>query len=298
MTRLQAVEKLPLAARKNLRDEWQSIQADFEQQLSNAMGTEWKIDIDALTIVPYGADGSWAKDSPGSMIATYVKDAIRYLAEYQQHRDEINKLASAHVLTMDVDEDGIFDSCGAKFLTNGKLAIVFGFDRLGANSSDAFWLKNLEKGISLAPTQDPLSFHARRSIRDDYDPYTTNLQSQLKGILGRDITLVPNFEDIYCKLKPVKDGSDFDQYIGQFVRLYFEGLVDELKTQKFDNDDMLKEALNEAADKGEVHFRVIDSIAADYGEVAIEDGILFLQTSPDKYGRNIEYCANNIMEIL
>ncbi|KAF5632498.1 uncharacterized protein FTJAE_7477 [Fusarium tjaetaba] len=69
MPRLPPLDKLPLAARKNLRDEWQNKLADFEEQLSKAMGVEWKIDIDALAVVPYGAPDSWSRESPGSMIA-------------------------------------------------------------------------------------------------------------------------------------------------------------------------------------------------------------------------------------
>lgn len=52
-----------------VRDEWQNKLADFEEQLSKAMGIDWKIDIDALAVVPYGAADSWARESPGSMIA-------------------------------------------------------------------------------------------------------------------------------------------------------------------------------------------------------------------------------------
>jgi hypothetical protein len=90
MARMPPLEKLPLAARKNrkftnlrasnmtvssnkgglVRDEWLSVQADVEQQLSDSMGTEWKIDIDPLAIVPYAEDGSWGRDSPGSLIST------------------------------------------------------------------------------------------------------------------------------------------------------------------------------------------------------------------------------------
>lgn len=86
MPRLPPLDKLPLAARKNrklqphgmsfdidqrliVRDEWQNKLADFGEQLSKAMGVDWKIDIDALAIVPYGAADSWARESPGSMIA-------------------------------------------------------------------------------------------------------------------------------------------------------------------------------------------------------------------------------------
>ncbi|KAG5779279.1 hypothetical protein H9Q73_007067 [Fusarium xylarioides] len=287
MPRLPPLDKLPLAARKNLRDEWQNKLADFEEQLSKAMGVEWKIDIDALAVVSYGAEGSWARDSPGSMIANYVEEAIKELERNPKYHDEINKLASAHVLTMDVDEEETFDACGAKFTSDRKLAIVFGAERLGSNTGDAFWHKNLEKGISLAPTTDTLSFYARKGIREDYEPD-----------IADDITLVPNFEETYEKLKKTKEGTDFDQYLGAFILNYFCGLVSTLKWRKFDSDDMLQEALSEALEKGEVHFRILDKVEGRSGEAAIEDGILYLQTSPDKWGSNISDISNNIMDLL
>jgi hypothetical protein len=210
---------------------------------------------------------------------SYVKDAVRYLGEYKQLRDEINKLASAHVLTMDLDEDETFSYCGPKFLPDGKLAIVFRADRLGVNISDAFYRENLEKAINTVPTEQALSFYARENINNEWEPQVESVQSQLKDILSRDITVVPNFEDVYNKLKSTKESSDFEQNIGLFVHLYFKALINELKSQKFDSDEMLQEALNEAVDKGEVHFRVVDSIKGDYGEVVIDGGILYLQVN-------------------
>ncbi|KAF5984890.1 hypothetical protein FCOIX_2368 [Fusarium coicis] len=207
MPRLLPLDKLPLAERKN----------HFEEQLSKAMGVDWKIDIDALSVVPYGAEGSWTRESPGSMIANYVEEAVQELERNPKHHDEINKLVSAHVLTMAVDEEEAFDACGAKFTADGKLAIVFGADRLCSNTGDAFWHKNLEKGISLARTTDSLSFYARKGPREDYELDIADVQSELKGILKKDITLVPNFEETYKKLNQTKDGTDFDQYLGAFI---------------------------------------------------------------------------------
>ncbi|KAF4419175.1 hypothetical protein FACUT_11555 [Fusarium acutatum] len=247
-----------------VRDEWQKKLADFEEQLSKAMGVDWKVDIDALAVAPYGAEISWA----------------------------------SRVLTMDVDEEGTFDACGAQFTSNGKLAIVFGADRLGSNTDDAFWNKNMERGISLAPSPDALSFYARKRILEDYEPDIADVQSDLKDILHEDINLHPHFEEVYEKLKQTKDGTDFGKYFGTFMFNYFRGLVSTLKWRKFDSDDMLQEALNEVMEKGEVHFRVLDTVGGSSREAAIEDGILYLQTSPDKWGSNIEDISNNIIDIL
>ncbi|KAF5642022.1 hypothetical protein F52700_3202 [Fusarium sp. NRRL 52700] len=287
MPRLPPLGKLTLVVRKILRDEWQNKLADFEEQLSKAMRVDWKIDIDALVVVSYSAAGSWARENPGSMIAkqdntlfpwpdtlahkvSYVEEAIKELERNSKYHEEINKLASAHVLTIDLDEEETFNACGAKFASDGKLAIVFIAERLGSNTGNAFWHKNLEKGISLAPTTDALSFYARTGIREDYEPDIADVQSELKNIIKKDLTLVPNFKETYKKLKLTKEGTDFDQYIGAFILNYSRGLVSTLKWRKFDSDDMLQQALSEALENREVQFHILD-------EAAIEDGILYLQ---------------------
>nr|RBQ90145.1 hypothetical protein FVER53263_20628 [Fusarium verticillioides] len=199
MLRLPPFDKLPVAALKN----------HFEDQLSKATGIDWKINIDPLAVMPYGAESSWAHTQAHKV--SYVEEAIKELERNPKYHDETNKLVSPHVLTMDIDEEETFDACGAKFTSDGKLAIVFGADRLGSNTGDAYWHKNLEKGISLAPTIDALSFYARKGIREEYEPDIADIQSDLEGIIKKDITLVPNFEETYKKVKETKDGTDFDQ---------------------------------------------------------------------------------------
>ncbi|PNP80932.1 hypothetical protein FNYG_05747 [Fusarium nygamai] len=181
--------------------------------------------------------------------------------------------------TPNVDEDETFNTCGAKFISDGKLTIVFGADRLGSNTNT-------------------LSYYARKGIREDYKPDIAKVQSDLKDILLKDITLHPHFEEVYEKLKQTKEGTDFNQYLGAFILNYFRGLVSTLKWRKFNSDDILQEALNEAMEKGEVHFRILNTVAGSSGEAAIKDGILYLQTSPNKWGSNINDISNNIMDLL
>lgn len=65
--RLPPVEKLPLALRKNIRDEWEANRPDFEKQISEVLGTSWTIDINPNFIYAYAKD-SYAKDSLGSCL--------------------------------------------------------------------------------------------------------------------------------------------------------------------------------------------------------------------------------------
>lgn len=67
MPRLPPVEKLPLAVRKNIRDDWENNRADFEKQISEVLGTSWTIDIQPNAIYAYAKE-SYAKDSLGSLL--------------------------------------------------------------------------------------------------------------------------------------------------------------------------------------------------------------------------------------
>ncbi|KAJ3317532.1 hypothetical protein HDU93_004080, partial [Gonapodya sp. JEL0774] len=64
-----AVEKLPLAIRKNLRDSFESKKADFENKLTDLMGTSWTVDVNANALFPYAEEGSWASKSLGDCLA-------------------------------------------------------------------------------------------------------------------------------------------------------------------------------------------------------------------------------------
>ena len=76
MPRLPPAEKLSLAVRKNVRDEWENNKADLERQLTELLGTPWTIDIAPNAIWPYHNDG-YAKESLGSCIKAYVFSATR-----------------------------------------------------------------------------------------------------------------------------------------------------------------------------------------------------------------------------
>lgn len=54
-----------------VRDEWENKKAEYEQRLSDLLGAPWKIDINLPQVCAYAQDG-YAKESPGSMIASYV----------------------------------------------------------------------------------------------------------------------------------------------------------------------------------------------------------------------------------
>lgn len=54
-----------------VRDEWENKKDEYEQRLSGLLGAPWTIDINLRQVYAYAQDG-YAKESPGSMIASYV----------------------------------------------------------------------------------------------------------------------------------------------------------------------------------------------------------------------------------
>lgn len=80
---------------------------------------------------------------------------------------------------------------------------------------------------------------------------------------------------------------------------YFEGLLSQLKWQKFSEDDMLQEGFNEAVESGEIAFRVVDSLKEkSYSEFEIEGGVFYLQTTVKTWGTNIDAAAEGIIDKL
>ncbi|KAI0118072.1 hypothetical protein F4776DRAFT_672962 [Hypoxylon sp. NC0597] len=313
MSKLPPVEKLPLALRKNVRDEWDNKKSEIEQQLSDILTIPWTIDVNPNQIYAYATDG-YAKESLGSCIASYINGAIHRLKEFvdysgEQGLNELNTICHAHILTIDLDDAKRFSCCGAD-IHDGKLRILFAPGRLGSNIDDALNRDILLKALNEAPAPASdggatLSFAARSDISREYEPKAEELRAQIARILEKpDIKLNPNFEDTFAKLQQESKTntafrSDWESLLGSFTRLYFEGLVNQLKYQKFDQDDLLREGFHEAVDKGEIAFRVVDKLKNDsYCECEVEGGVLYLQCTSKTWGSNIDDAARHLVDRL
>lgn len=233
----------------------------------------------------------------------YVSGAISRLEDFissygDAAKAEINDICSAHVLTMDVDLTDEVSYCGAKVADN-KLVILFNKDNLSSNASDALGREALTKALNDAPSSQPMSYLARKSVAD-YNKDISEVQSIINEQFGKKITLDPGFEAAYEKLKAAKNQEDFDENLGSFILGYFRGLANTLERQKVKEDDMVQEALNEAAEFGKVSFRVVSpgEMKATYGEAIFENGVLYLQTDTEHYGSNIEDAADKVIDQL
>ncbi|KAI0098424.1 hypothetical protein F4814DRAFT_121591 [Daldinia grandis] len=314
MSKLPPVEKLPLALRKNIRDEWDNKKSDIEQKLSDTLTTPWTVDVNPNQLYAYAEEG-YAKESLGSCIADYINGAIYRLNEFKDRAGEdglkeLNTICYAHVITIDLDDASRFSYCGAD-VHEGKLRILFAPGKLGTNIDYALDREVLLKALNEAPAPASdeaatLSFAARSDISKEYDPKAEEIRAQIADILSKpDIKLSPNFEDTFAKLKAASEAntadfrSDWDGLLGSFTRLYWEGLVYQLKCHGFAGDELLLECFHEAVEKGEIAFRIVDTLKYDsYCECEIEDGVLYLQCTAKTWGANIDNAAQKLVDRL
>lgn len=160
-----------------------------------------------------------------------------------------------------------------------------------------------------APAADearPMSYKARTSVRQDYEPAIEATRKKLADMLEKpDLKLTPNFEANFAAIKAAaaKKNSgvrdDWEGSIGNMARLYFEGAAYQMDYQKFGDDEMLREGFNEAVEKGEIGLRVVEKLTyGSYNEVVIEDGVCWLQTTAANYGTNVDYAAEKLLDQL
>ncbi|KAK0730996.1 hypothetical protein B0H67DRAFT_639431 [Lasiosphaeris hirsuta] len=312
MVRLPPAEKLSLAVRKNVRDEWSNSQSDLEKQLSELLGETWAVDINPSAIWPYHNDG-YAKESLGSCIKAYVEGVIwqlKYLSgRYSNLTEEINSICHAHVLTLDVEEaTPPRFSYGGCDVQDGKLRVLFAEKSLGTNISDCCSEGNLFPALNNAPGDKPLSFSARLGIKSDYEDQIKGTRHQIAELLGKaddEVTLDPNFEETHAKLVAAKSAKgsgirdDWQGALGSYTASYFDALVSHMKYIKVGDDELVQEGFLEAVDKVKVVFRIVDTLKnSSYCEVVIDDGVLYLQCTAERWGTNINDVASGLMDIL
>ncbi|KAK3300696.1 uncharacterized protein B0H64DRAFT_21068 [Chaetomium fimeti] len=313
MARLPPAEKLPLALRKNVRDEWDNSKADLEKQLSDVLGAAWTIDVNPLAIWPYHNDG-YAKESLGSCIKGYVEGALyhlKYLADKHgdEFKNEVNTICSAHVLTLDLEETSPPRfSYGGCDVQDGQLRILFVEGNLGSNINDCCQEDKLSAALNAAPSDTPLSFVARTAIRADYEPRIGEARAQIAALLGKpaeEVTLNPNFEASFAALEAAREAGnsdvreDWQSNLAAFTLQYFEGLAYQMKAMQVGEDEMVREGVLEAVSSNEYAFRTVDKLKYEtYCECDIEDGVLYVQCTPGYFGTNVNDAAAKLMDRL
>lgn len=225
------------------------------------------------------------------VFSRYFQNSTQRLDEFvdtykEDGLSELNSIAYAHVMTLDLDDQKRFSYSGVD-IHEGQIRLLFSPDGLGSNISSCLSRDYLLKALNDAPAPEgaSLSFAARTSIRQYYDPKIEEVREKAGELLSRpDIKFNPNFEDTFAKLlaeskvKKSQLTKEWEQNLGSWTKLYFSGFLSQLNWQKFEDDELLQEGFNEAVEKGEVTFRIVDKLTqGSYNECVIEDGVLYLQ---------------------
>lgn len=81
------VERLPLAARKNIRDEWESKLAEMTKAVSDLLKEPYKIEVNFNQFYAYAvaAEADWCKSSPGAAASGYLAGFIENLKKFTEN---------------------------------------------------------------------------------------------------------------------------------------------------------------------------------------------------------------------
>lgn len=241
------------------------------------------------------------------MYCSYVSSAESRLRDFvnkygEDGKKELNTTFSAHVITMDLDVNKKFSYCGCEVSPTGQLVILFAENNLAVNIDHALYDENLTKALNEVPlAAGSMNYVARKSIKTQYDAEIGEVQSKVNELLGKQITLNPNFQAVFDKLNGASDvDKDWAENLGQYIKFYFEALSDWLRYNKVAEDEMVREGLLELVSSDTVVFRVVDDgqLKDSYNECVIEDGVLYLQTNAKNWGVNTSKVADKLMDLL
>lgn len=197
-------------------------------------------------------------------------------------KGEINTVCSKHQVEL-APQDTTKFSYGGLDVKDGVLRLVFAENQLGTNVSDvSVEVAKALKNAPAAPGTSAFNIDARNSVREEYDPHVEEVRSSIAGLVNLpDLNLNPNFEHNATMLaKNPGENPNWDKQLGSGTLAYFKGLEGQIKRAGFKGDEMLQEGFQEAVEKGEICFRVLDKLTkSTYNEVVIEKGVLYIQVS-------------------
>ncbi|UPL02683.1 hypothetical protein LCI18_013617 [Fusarium solani-melongenae] len=300
---LPPAEKLPLYVRGDIREKWDPKKPEYEAEISEILGEPWTIDIDPHKIWPYAEEDSWAKRHTGELMRDYVKAAVSNFRTFvnnlgEAHKDELNKICTAHVLTMAADANGKTDYCSCEVSPDGELVMIFHPEKLGVNIDNALMTDFVKDALDAAPSDPgPMSYRVRMQALK-YQERIGEKQEELNAMLQKEVTFDPNWEAFFDKMNSAEDAAEnWRSGTGDQIRWYFGALVSRMNGDGFGTNDALREGFLEAVEKDTIAFRVVDKTDETYNEYVLEDGVLYIQTTPSRFGVNIDR-TGPLVEIL
>ncbi|KAF8888561.1 hypothetical protein BD779DRAFT_1440000 [Infundibulicybe gibba] len=295
-----ALEKLPLAVRRDIRDNFEAGKTDLETQISALLGTPFKININPNEIWAYKSENS--STPAGSILTGYAEGFLSALTSYldtygDDGKTHFNDAVTQSELAVAVNPLGDEGETISATVKDGVFVILFHHTRLGYSmgSLGDYLLAAIE-----AVLRPGFSLVAKHSIDEDYNAEIDELTQEIGNILNMpDVVLDPNFEENYAALaKAKKDDASWQEAFGKAIFTYFRsvndmvaskihdtlppystGLRDQLTNQGFEGDEMMQEGFAEVVTSKTFRVRVVKATANDFkmNETILEDGVIYLQ---------------------
>ena len=266
-----------------MRDNWEAHKEAIASKIASLLGETYTLEVDMCAIFPY-ATYSYPQDRPGEMTRSYFENFVECLERYLKSTGDdgkasFNATVTARKITFEIDDTGKFSYCGCD-IKDGRFRILSAENYLASNISDACreMIKAVE-AAELAAGSTALSVGAKANVKETVDQKFPSLTTEYSDVLGTKIALDANLEANFNKLRGTS-GYD-DSRFGTVIVDYFEGFLNNLKSLKFKDDDMMQEAFQEACSKSTVRLEVVDSLKhGSYNDVIFEDGFCKIQVFP------------------
>ncbi|KAH9478624.1 hypothetical protein JR316_0009081 [Psilocybe cubensis] len=296
------VEKLPLAVRKDLRDNYESKKGDYETEIADVLGFPIAINIDVNAVWAYAETLSLSSEQAGRTFTGYIEGFINGIKTFVEKYGDLGKeyfqnAVTEGQLTVTVNELGDAAPTIDADVKDGVFRILFKDSRLGYNQS---WLNDsIGPAIDKAP-HEGFGLFAQYSIKTSYEEEVEEVQEDIGKILNMsDVVLDPNFEDNYAILLAKKEDTEWQKNFGEVTLLYFKNLKDQLTSQGFDQDDMLQEGLAETLTSKTFKIRVVEKTkSGNTIETVLEDGTCFIQTFPARWYYNLSNSGAGLVDML
>ncbi|KAG8810880.1 hypothetical protein FRC17_002717, partial [Serendipita sp. 399] len=268
MASIPPVEKLPLAARKNIRDEFDAKVEDVAKRISDLLKQPYKVEVNFNQFYAYAVASSndWIKSSPGSAAMSYIEGSLYYLKRFTEEGTDtmsieaFNDLVYEHRFTLEADPKVTYSDCR---INNGSFELTFNPTSPGVNVDYA--CQEIEKRVDEALAEkdaEALPVIARRDIRKEFEEKKDALLARFKEeLLGADVKLMADYDAIWKTIvagKKVNKEVDLEyaaRRLGSTIHTYFEGFIYYLKN-KLNRDDMMVEGFTEAVSTLEIWVEV------------------------------------------
>ncbi|KAF7370522.1 hypothetical protein MSAN_00684200 [Mycena sanguinolenta] len=275
-----ALDRLPLAARKDLRENFQDKQEDFQARIKTLLGKDFTININAEEVWAYAAEEN---TSTGGYFSAYVEGFIsaleQFLSKYgEDGKTYFNEAVMQSQLTLTVNPLGEKAETISSDIKDGVYRILFNHKQLGYNQH--WQTDHILPAVESVPRED-FALSTKYSIRVDYEANVEPLRQEINKLCGAEFILDPNFDENYKVLSAANDKiseKNWRSRIGATMLSYFKGLQYQLERQGFKDDDMIHEGIQEVIHTKTFRIRVVPT-TKKATETVISEGIVFLQVS-------------------